>query len=132
MSETSTAEPVSIESTPAPASAPNPEPPQASAAIRRCCAAWRRAYKASMEENDDEDGPNKYLAALEAGDAYRGAMPLLSGYENICDFIACTAHGILVGAIQRERSGQLLYAAQVALGALRSEPKPQKSASPGM
>jgi hypothetical protein len=54
-------------------------------------------------------------------------MPQLSGRESIRDFIACTAHGILIGAIPPQQSGQLLYAAQVALGSLQREPKPQKS-----
>jgi hypothetical protein len=43
-------------------------------------------------------------------------MPAPDSLDNIRDFIACTAHGILIGAIPAERSSQLLCAAQVALG----------------
>jgi hypothetical protein len=56
-------------------------------------------------------------------------MPPLSNRESIRDFIACAAHGILIGAITPQLSGQLLYAAQVALGALKREQKPRKSGS---
>lgn len=37
---------------------------------------------------------------------------------------ACVACGILIGALPAERTGQLLYAAQVALSALPRDPKP--------
>jgi hypothetical protein len=52
--------------------------------------------------------------------------PIYSGYENIRDFIACTAHGMVIGAICSTQSSKLLYAAQVAIGALRHEPKKQR------
>ncbi|MGA3136215.1 MAG: hypothetical protein ABSC88_09505 [Terracidiphilus sp.] len=122
-----------IESTPAPASvsapAPGPDPARARA-LKRCCDAWKRAFKAHMDNSDgDNEGGDRFLAAQEAGTAYCVAMPPLSGYENIRDFIACTAHGILIGAIPAQKSGQLLYAAQVALGTLHYQPKPPKSAS---
>jgi hypothetical protein len=54
-------------------------------------------------------------------------MPLLSGVDGVRDFIACTAHGILIGAIPPESSGQVLYAAQVALSFLQYQRKPLKS-----
>jgi hypothetical protein len=56
-------------------------------------------------------------------------MPLLSGYESIRDFIACTAHGLLIGAIDGVHGTRLLYAAQVALSSMRSQPAPEKSAA---
>jgi hypothetical protein len=84
-------------------------------ALRRCRAAWHRTYKEYMKRGRDQ---NEYVAAEQAGRAYCNAMPLLTGHEGIRDFIACAAHGILIGAIPAERGGQLLYAAQVALGAL--------------
>jgi hypothetical protein len=93
------------------------------AALRRCCAAWKRAYDAYMDENEEDpnDSIGRALAARPAGEAYRNAMPLLAGYEGVRDFIACAAHGILIGAIPKEESGQLLYAAQVALNLAQCE-----------
>jgi hypothetical protein len=83
-------------------------------AIRRCCKAWQNTFDAFMAE----PGPGRRseaVAASWAGLAYCKAMPLLDGTSGIRDFIACVAHGILIGAIPEKRSGKLLYAAQVAL-----------------
>jgi len=66
-------------------------------------------------------------ASIEADLAYRNAMPPLSGQSNIRDFIACTAHGLLVGIIQYEDASKLLSAARVALVALRNQPAPPKT-----
>ena len=54
-------------------------------------------------------------------------MPLLAGYENIRDFIACLAHGILIDAIPRDKGGQLLYAAQVAMAVIQRDQKPAQT-----
>lgn len=104
----------------------DPNPKQARAAIKRCCAAWQRAYDAYMQGKDCSNGMTQVCAAHDAGPAYRRAMPPLAGYENIRDFIACAAHGILINAIPQDRANQLLYAAQVALASLHYEPKPRK------
>jgi hypothetical protein len=51
-------------------------------------------------------------------------MPPLLGAENIRDFIACVAHGMLIGVIENKDATKLLYAAQVAFSAQsRTEPK---------
>ena len=116
---------------PQPASAPAPKlrPDSADArpALKRCLAAWRRSFNAYMESSDG-DSTDKIFAAHEADKAYCNAMPLLSSYESIRDFIACTAHGILIGAIPPQKSGHILYAAQVALSTLQCEPKPRNPA----
>ena len=133
MTELSATELCLIESTPAPepASAPAPahEPDltHARPAVRNCGAAYRRAFNAYMETSDGDDFDKKKAAGV-GGLAYREAMPLLSSFEGIRDFIACTAHGILMGAIPQEQSGRVLYAAQVALATLQREPKPRKTA----
>jgi hypothetical protein len=120
-----------IEAFPAsqPAGAPvprlKPDPAHAKA-INRCMAAWRRAFNAYMEHCEGTS-TDRVFAAHEADKAYCNAMPLLSSYESIRDFIACTAHGILIGAIPPQKSGHILYAAQVALSSLQCEPKPRKS-----
>jgi len=110
----------------APALPTGPKPTRT--AVRRCCAAWKRAYDAFMEEARPS-GFNKLYASQEAAEAYRKAMPQLSGHDGIRDFIACTAQGVLIGAIPPQQAGSLLYAAQVALGSLKSEPETQASKS---
>jgi hypothetical protein len=106
---------------------PGPRAPSPKAALRRCCTAWQRAFNAYMKKSETDDGIAKFLAAREAGTAYCNAMPVLNGYQGVRDFLACMAHGILIGAIPKEVSGQLIYAAQVALNTLPFEPKPPKT-----
>jgi hypothetical protein len=126
MTPKSTTELSLVEAIPLPAL--DPKPKQARAAIKRCCAAWQRAYDAYLGGKPG-DNTDKIIAAHRAGPAYCNAMPPLAGYESIRDFIACAAHGILIEAIPQNRANQLLYAAQVALSSLHYEPKPQKSAA---
>jgi hypothetical protein len=91
------------------------------AALRRCCAAWQRALDANLREGD-------YTAAKEASAAYCKAMPVLEGEDGLRNFIACAAHGIVIGAIPEKRGGQLFHAAQVALAALKRERNPSARA----
>src|ERR1700678_2705999 len=108
--------------------APGPIPSSSRVALRRCRVAWQRAFKAYMDESQGSS-VDKIFADREAGDAYCKAMPALTGIDGIRDFVACAAHGILIGAITRDKSGQLLYAAQVALAALSHERNPPRSAA---
>jgi hypothetical protein len=133
MRESNTAELSLVESipTPAPLATPapafDPHPLQTRPAFKRCTAAWQRTFKAGMEGTDLNEIAAVF-AAHDAGEAYCKAMPLLSGYENIRDYIACAAHGMLIGAIRPYRSSQVLYAAQLALATFNCEPKSRKSA----
>lgn len=122
---------------------PDPETASAKAAIRRCDAAWKRVFDVYMEVSEERQAkiaatpeserpprPRGLMGALEellegtdeavannaANRAYRRAMPVLTGYDNVRDFIACAAHGVLIGALTKEDGTALLYAAQVALG----------------
>jgi hypothetical protein len=133
MPKTNTAELTLVDSTPSPAplapTAPafDPHPLQTRPAYKRCMAAWQRTFNKALEGTEATD-IDKVFAADEAGEAYRKAMPLLSGYENIRDYIALAAHGMLIGAIYPDRSSQVHYAAPGALATLNYEPKPRKSA----
>jgi hypothetical protein len=92
-------------------------------AVTHCCNAYARAHQAARAR-----GKGQIFAALAANKAFRNAMPVLVGYENIRDFIACTAHGILLDAINGEQATKLLSAARVALTGVRYLPTPEKSA----
>ena len=98
-------------------------PAFANPAIARCCKAWKKVYRAAIEETDYEAG-----AAKKAGEAYRAAMPPLTSRESCRDFIACVAQGILLGAIAEKNGGKLLYAAQVALAMANCQQNPRNSA----
>jgi len=92
-------------------------------AVARCCKAWEVTYKARLGDDEDDD----ISAQIEADEAYRKAMPLLSSFDNIRDFIACVAHAITIGAIVGEQASRLLYAAQVALSGVPRQPAARKS-----
>jgi hypothetical protein len=98
------------------------------AAVTRCCKAWTTAYRAARIAGTW--GPACYIRANEA---YRNAMPPLTTTQNIRDFIACTAHGLMMRAIETMIAPKLLYAAQVATSAQRrvfeeKHPRPKNPA----
>jgi hypothetical protein len=91
-------------------------------AVAICLNAYAQAHKAALAH-----GKGNVFANLDAFAAYRSAMPPLSGEENIRNFIACTAHGMLIDAIDAPIGARLLYAAQVAHRTLHKSPsKPEK------
>lgn len=110
---------------PDPTLEPLPASSASKAAIRRCRAAWKRAYDICIEEGGD-NLLNRSTAAKKAAPVYRAAMPALDGLDNVRDFIACTAHGILIETVPPDLAGQLLYSAQVALGVLQCQAKTTK------
>ena len=115
-----------------------PEPPEpldpsspilANPAVARCHEAYNRAMKAAIEREEGRIGVDKA-----AGKAYCQAMPTLSGSENIRDFIACVAHGMVMNIITSSDGTKLLYAAQVAYSTRETRshharPKPPQNPS---
>ncbi len=101
-----------------------PSPAVQNPAVALCRDAYKRAWNAAKAKRKGE-----VFAAIDARKAYRDALPPLSGQENIRDFIACIAHGMLIGAIGGSDAARLLYAAQVAHSALRNQPASPKSAT---
>jgi hypothetical protein len=112
-----------IETIPAPVEADKTATVPENPAIARCLSALIRAYKEGKAKNQSD-----YESSDLAHRAYRKAMPRLSGYDNIRDFIACVAHGMLIGAIDGDDGTRLLYAAQVALGTVHRQPPAPKPA----
>jgi hypothetical protein len=100
----------------------NTAPVSSNLAVVRCCEAYACAYKAARKR-----GKGDIFASLYAEKAFRAAMPSLSGSENIRDFIACVAHGMLIEAIAGSNGARLLYAAQVAHSTIRTQSPPPKS-----
>lgn len=82
-------------------------------AVNRCCEAWNDAYAAEYPKRKSE-----FDAEKAATEALILAMPIPSSEDSIRDFIACVTQGILLGAFKEKQASQLLYAAQVASGAL--------------
>ena len=101
---------------------PDPVPAPVSepiSAVARCTAARNKARSDAFARSQP-----RYTADQEGANAFRRAMPPLLGADNIRDFIACVAHGMLIGIIENKDATKLLYAAQVAFAAQsRTEPK---------
>ena len=93
--------------------------------VARCCQAYDRAMKAAKAKEK-----SNYEAEKLAGKAYRDAMPPLCGLDNIRDFIACVAHGMLIASIAPTDAARLLYAAQIAQTAARTPPASSPAHSP--
>ena len=92
--------------------------------VERCSRAWVQFMcKARLE------GLPETIAVSQAQNAFRLAMPPLIGSRNVRHFIACTAYGMLLGAIDQKDASRLLYAAQVALAsiAVQNQEKKQRS-----
>ena len=109
--------------------------PPLSPAVQQCCDARNRAIEANLALTPDEipDLPpnmddlmefqkfkiramQKCAAALPYT-AYVTAMPEPVGRRGIKAFIACVAHGMIIGAIDRDEAKDLLYAARTAFAA---------------
>jgi hypothetical protein len=94
-------------------------------AVALCTEIWQKIHAATLNQTK-----NVYTAERCAGKAVRLAMPPLSGYQNICDFIACAGYVMLIGAIKEKNGSKLLYAAQVALATVPREFKTQTRTEP--
>ena len=96
-------------------------PPQSNAAVQRCCEARERSVRKSIAGK-----VSSYDTKQRASQAFFNAMPHLTDYDSIRDFIACIAHGMVIDAVPPMEGPKYLYAAQVAVGALRLKPKEAK------
>jgi hypothetical protein len=97
------------------------EIPAPTSAVTRCSEARENAYRAALSTRDNDEPECRRVDRAEktAAKAYREAMPPLSGSENIRNFIACVAQGLLLKVFTAPESTQLLYAAQVANSAAK-------------
>jgi len=99
-----------------------PERPAENAAIYRCIRAYQRAYRKEIEDLEIEEDDDKFPAEQAGKAAYLRAVPPLTGYENICDFIACITCADLTKVIRHDEAGYFLDSAKVAITAHRCEP----------
>jgi hypothetical protein len=91
-------------------------------AVAHCCEVWE-----STRLKAENQGKIPVLARVAAHKAFQKSLPPLTGLENIRDFIACVAHGMLIGAILFRDGARLLYAAQVAHAAVQAQATKSKS-----
>ena len=79
-----------------------------------------RAYAVQFESATDAQHKPAYCREYAAA-AYRLAMPLMRDRQSIRDYISCVAQGVELRVWHGTEANQLLYAAQVALAALKEE-----------
>lgn len=103
-----------------------PGRPSENAAVVRCIRAFQRAYKKVLDELGKS--ASDYPAEKAGREAYLRALPPLSGYENIRDFIACIAYADLTELIRHSDAEHFLDSAKVALTLVRYEPSRLASA----
>jgi len=65
-------------------------------ALRRCLRAWQRVIDSDFAESYDDVSPS---ARVNAAHAWCEAMPMLDGPQGVRCYLACVAHGLLIGAI---------------------------------
>ncbi len=92
--------------------------------VARCGRAWLLYYCQAIFRGECDA-----VARYKARRAYQLAMPPLTGSRNVRNFIACATHGMLLGALDGNEATKLLYAAQVAHTARRSNSKTKKDRS---
>lgn len=103
-------------------------------ALDRCIKAWHRTFDLASINPKDETldvlNEKDTLFAREQGAlAFRDAMPLLVGYDNIRDFIACTTYAMLTNIFERDECRELLGAAKIAMALLRTNPRSRAQSS---
>ncbi len=95
--------------------------PAVNLAVELCCEMYLHMKEEKIKEGKSVE------EAFEAGKlAYCSSVPKLCGADNVRDFIACVAHGMLMGVFSHSDGTKLLYAAQVAFGALPSPKRREK------
>lgn len=87
-------------------------------AVARCHNAYLQARQAAVAA-----GKPRFYCEQDGEKAFCAALPPLSGHQNIQDFIACVAQGMLLGPILVADGSRLLYAAHVAIAASREQSK---------
>jgi hypothetical protein len=96
--------------------------PHINPAVQRCASAYHQTY--SIEKSK---GVEHFDAEQAAHASYISTMPDLADHDTIRDFIACVTYAMLHRIIREPHASKLLFAAKVALSAVRSRPKPSKS-----
>jgi small ligand-binding sensory domain FIST len=83
--------------------------PATNQTVQFCLEIWKEAFDKAISQ-----GKSEFFAARAGHNAYRDAMPDLTGLAEVQDFIACVGRGILFGAIEQDEAAKLLAAARIA------------------
>jgi hypothetical protein len=92
-------------------------------AIDICMEAWNSAH----DEQAEHKGSSDWDCKKAGNQAYLKAVPSLSGYRNICDFIACINYASMTGIIIHTDAAHYLANARIALSTIYHRPKPPRN-----
>jgi hypothetical protein len=84
-------------------------------AIRRCHRDYFKACNEYVANNGGPQRASKYLKEQAGAEAFRNALPYLTSRQNIQDFMACVAEGLLTDCIAPNLASKLISTAQAAL-----------------
>ena len=84
-------------------------------AIERCSAAIRQSEKDSREQGLNTRETRRRVVTM-----WRLTMPRMNSHQDVLDYIACATTGMSLGLIDGNEVSKMLYAAQLALAAIRS------------
>ncbi len=91
----------------------------------------RRAWTSAHDEQAEVKGSSNWECEKAGNKAYLEAAPALSGYKNICDFIACINYASLTGVIIHTDAAHYLANARIALSTIYHQPKLASKRKPG-
>ncbi len=87
-------------------------------AIDVCRSAWNSAH----DEQAEHKGSSNWDCEKAGKKAYLKAVPSLSGYKNICDFVACINYASMTGVITHCDATHYLANAKIALSTIYHNP----------
>ena len=87
-------------------------------AIDVCRSAWNSAH----DEQAEHKGSSNWDCEKAGNKAYLKAVPSLSGYKNICDFVACINYASMTGVIIHTDAAHYLANAKIALSTIYHNP----------
>jgi hypothetical protein len=87
-------------------------------AVDTCMEAWSSAH----DELAEDENSREFECEKAGKKAYLKAAPPLSGYKNICDFIACINYASMTGVIARDDAAHYLANARIALSTIYHNP----------
>jgi hypothetical protein len=83
----------------------------------------RRAWNSAHDEQAETKGSSEYECEKAGNKAYLEAVPALSGYKNICDFVACINYASMTGVVTHNDAAHYLANARIALSTIYHNPK---------
>ena len=100
------------------AARPCHQPSTTQSALIKCL----KAYQTTLARSKAA-GKTAYQAECDAIMAYKINMPSLDNIDQVKSYISCLVQGVTFSIFESRETGQLLYAAQVALSIEKSEKK---------